>query len=89
MKLGEKVEVILYGSEHFEEEIATVSQSTKYVLDLFQNEENAKYIHRDCEYKLGVKRDMPKIKAISIRLKEPDELKPKQVDPDSVVVIST
>ncbi len=86
MKLGDKVEVILYGSENFEEEIARVSQSTKYILDLFQNEENEKYIHRQCEYKLGVKTDMPKIKAISIRLKEPEELKPKEVDPNSVVL---
>ena len=86
MKLGEKVEVILYGSENFEEEIARVIQSTKYILDLFQNEENEKYIHRQCEYKLGVKTDMPKIKAISIRLKEPEEIKPKELDPNTVVL---
>lgn len=86
MKLGEKVEVILYADDTFETEIATVSQSTKYILDFFQNEENDKYIHKQCEYKLGVKTDMPKIMAISIRLKEPEEIKPKQVDPNSVVL---
>ena len=87
LKLGKDVEVILYADNNFTQKIMTVTESQPKLLDLFYNDyaENKKHVHENCEFRTGRKMDMPKIMSISIRLKKPLKIEPKEIDPNTVV----
>ena len=85
IKIGKNVNVEFYEDENFSDKITTVIKDETKLIEKFRvSGDPQKYIHEKCQLRLGEKKDVPKIGALSIILKEPKEIEPETLNPTSV-----
>jgi len=85
IKIGKNVNVEFYEDENFSDKITTViKDETKLIEKFYVSGDPHKYVHKNCQLRLGEKKDIPKIGALSIILKEPKKIEPETLNPNSV-----
>lgn len=83
IKVGKNVNVELYEDENFGNKITTVIKDERKLIDKFFGV-GKQYIQENCTIRLGEKKNIPKIGALSIILKEPKKIEPETLNPNSV-----
>ena len=83
IKVGKNVNVELYADENFSEKITTVIKDETNLINKIYSA-GKEYVHEGCTLRLGEKKNIPKIGALSIILKEPEKIEPETLNPDSV-----
>lgn len=83
IKVGKNVNVELYADENFSDKITTViKDETKFIDKIYGA--SKEYVRENCTLRLGEKKNVPKIGALSIILKEPKKIEPETLNPNSV-----
>ena len=85
IKIGKNVNVEFYEDENFSDKITTViKDESKLIEKFYVSDDPHKYVHINCQLRLDEKKDIPKIGALSIVLKEPNKIEPETLNPNSV-----
>ena len=83
IRVGKNVNVEFYEDENFSDKITTVIKDETKLINKFFGA-GQQYVHKNCQLRLGEKKDVPKIGALSIILKEPKKIEPETLNPNSV-----